>query len=803
MENPNKTRTTFNASFTEAGEIANQDYRGISRKGTFRQRPLLSGQPNPTLPTTFKGQGTGEIDIPYKTVDVSAKQVYSNRINAAENGGVLSGTNTRGMLSGSGTVLQEQRIAEITREPINTRLGNPSGNTRVRVGGRAGAIQFAGDLLIGAIKDEILSKPSRFGLKGRDRESQLDQLGKALKDTYRAAKKLLTTDLTGTPKQVDLFAQNQALKQFLNSPKNADRNASNTLPDYVSPYQSKYPPFQEVNPGGANPANDFRSPTADDFLLQQDPNNPGHVIKSPNGNPAEGNYPVGFVPTPNPPYTPPLQGSQQTTAYHVVIEYATGNFDGSYGETQTREYFVFGRVSGIVNVNGSLGFYHRGSDSSLGVFEGINRAENVRGYDGATARNKVTMVSSNPLPGYPPDPGLPSQPTNPLPQVPTNSQGKPDLAPYNPTSPNPSPVSPTSRAKSPSPTNSPSGNPSPTVRPSSTPKLNPSEAETPFRLPSLDDLNLPENPLDNLRNPFNNPFLDNNPFNNGDSNPSNEGQTNVTINGEPVDSPSPNKSNQRIVNPDGNVNEDGSTEYRAKQNDRTNPPPPPEPSRNTCNDPCQQKLSDKLDEQAGVLISYKHFTSCNGETGEPDYETKSVKVAKNLADALKETLDNLAETQGLQCKINGLGEVTYAPPESHQARPLVKPPQLVVVFAEKFASGKLGASRWSLTIPYYTGNSSTKPKLPDWQKGSLTAVQKLNDGTTLIVNAKDKFNANRILKAMMRYVDRKYLQGITRARYVENPDKKLKQVNVTPVTAKYYEKDNHTVAKYSLKLRSK
>lgn len=91
-------------------------------------------------------------------------------------------------------------------------------------------------------------------------------------------------------------------------------------------------------------------------------------------------------------------------------------------------------------------------------------------------------------------------------------------------------------------------------------------------------------------------------------------------------------------------------------------------------------------------------------------------------------------------------------PESYNLRPGDFIPQLVVVYRsiEKKRSGN-----YSLTIPHFTGTKSIN--LPQYTKGNHQATLILKDGSKILVNAVNKAAGLSLIKACLKYVDRRFI----------------------------------------------
>ena len=136
----------------------------------------------------------------------------------------------------------------------------------------------------------------------------------------------------------------------------------------------------------------------------------------------------------------------------------------------------------------------------------------------------------------------------------------------------------------------------------------------------------------------------------------------------------------------------------------------------------------------------------------------------------------------------GIG--TPAIPESWAVRIGTDRPQLVIVYAEVFKSGKLGDARWSLTIPHYMGSEKSRLILPRYSRGNWHGTLKLKDDSQVVVNASSSQECKRIINKLKILIPVNMRLGrdgkAYKPRVVENPNLDLKQCDVIPTLAKYY-----------------
>lgn len=271
--------------------------------------------------------------------------------------------------------------------------------------------------------------------------------------------------------------------------------------------------------------------------------------------------------------------------------------------------------------------------------------------------------------------------------------------------------------------------------------------------------------------------------------------TYTTINGEPVNVP------KDVTTPKGTID----PQKVEQQQQQKQPQPQPEAPRNTCDDPCIQGLSDKLDQQSLTAIEVNVFDKCDVDKDEPVFKKQSFKVPASLSITLKAMLNNLAQLQGNECK--GGREAIASVPEWWQARRGSDIPQLAILFAEQFSSGKLGGSRWTLCIPHYNRPKGAKPAIPTYNKGNWFGTLKLTDGSKLGVNAASSSECKRVLNRLKIHIPVEFRTSKGKAikpRIVEDPTADFKQCKVTPVRADYYSKgQTNMTPDWSINLRKK
>lgn len=186
--------------------------------------------------------------------------------------------------------------------------------------------------------------------------------------------------------------------------------------------------------------------------------------------------------------------------------------------------------------------------------------------------------------------------------------------------------------------------------------------------------------------------------------------------------------------------------------------------------------------QKPEIVKVLKFVACD-----KDLEEISISVEAESAAAWKMSLDNQARIQKMMCEISAS---TLAIPESWAVRIGTDRPQLVIVYAEIFNSGKLGDSRWSLTIPHYRGSEKARLSLPKYTRGNWHGTLRLNDGSQVVVNASSSQECKRVLNKMKILIPVAYrLDSNGKAyqpRVIDDPNLDLKKCDVIPTIAKYY-----------------
>ena len=216
-----------------------------------------------------------------------------------------------------------------------------------------------------------------------------------------------------------------------------------------------------------------------------------------------------------------------------------------------------------------------------------------------------------------------------------------------------------------------------------------------------------------------------------------------------------------------------------------------------CEDPCIQGLHDKADENAKQTeIKVKVFKACSKTgtdgktTNEIDFEEKTIKVPSGEADAYKLLYERIFELESHQC--NDANAVASMP-EWWKPRRGSDIPQLAIIFAEQFKTGKLGDGRWTLHIPHYSKPRGFKPSVPGYSKGNFQGILKLNstDGTKIVVNAATDSECKRMINKLKILIPVNFRVKNGKAikpRVTQDPDGGLKECQVIPIRGDFYSK---------------
>lgn len=178
------------------------------------------------------------------------------------------------------------------------------------------------------------------------------------------------------------------------------------------------------------------------------------------------------------------------------------------------------------------------------------------------------------------------------------------------------------------------------------------------------------------------------------------------------------------------------------------------------------------------------FDHCDPQTFAPVYRQEVVTTLKGTESQVRLVASQLAELQAKQCSPME-AECVAAVPEWWQVRLGADRPQLVVLFAEEMPDGKLGRSRFAVSIPHYNKPAGFIPPIPRYKKGPWEGILTLSDNSKLIINAATQTEAYRVINALKPLIANEYLKG-SFTKIGERRGQALKVRTVVPRTAKFF-----------------
>ncbi|NJL48735.1 MAG: hypothetical protein HC929_16205 [Leptolyngbyaceae cyanobacterium SM2_5_2] len=127
-------------------------------------------------------------------------------------------------------------------------------------------------------------------------------------------------------------------------------------------------------------------------------------------------------------------------------------------------------------------------------------------------------------------------------------------------------------------------------------------------------------------------------------------------------------------------------------------------------------------------------------------------------------------------------------PEWWQVRVGANRPQLVVLYAEKQDDGKLGRTRWPVTIPWFNPRyrSQLKTRLPKYRKGQHQGLLVLNDNSKILVYAYTQVEAETVVKRLADLVQANQRPKPLAIAIGQRKGTPLKTVSVVPTIAHFY-----------------
>ncbi|NET52805.1 MAG: hypothetical protein F6K09_30275 [Merismopedia sp. SIO2A8] len=120
-------------------------------------------------------------------------------------------------------------------------------------------------------------------------------------------------------------------------------------------------------------------------------------------------------------------------------------------------------------------------------------------------------------------------------------------------------------------------------------------------------------------------------------------------------------------------------------------------------------------------------------------------------------------------------------PEYWQRKVGSERPQLVIIYRPK-SPQKNRTGNYSLHIPHYTGDK--KPQFPEFKKGNWQGMLVLKDNSRLVVNGFSMAEAERVVKALQRYIKSEYLPGNFQVKQIKS--NRFQEIEVVPLRADYY-----------------
>jgi hypothetical protein len=172
------------------------------------------------------------------------------------------------------------------------------------------------------------------------------------------------------------------------------------------------------------------------------------------------------------------------------------------------------------------------------------------------------------------------------------------------------------------------------------------------------------------------------------------------------------------------------------------------------------------------------------------YDEKEDKIIEKDLKVLStpDTKESVQELYGEVAELQ-IKRAVAAVPEWWQIRAESQRPQLVILFAEQLASGKLTSSRWTLSLPHYNRPKAFKPSIPAYQKGNWEGILTLTDNSKIIVNASSSSECKRVINRLKTYIPVEYRVKngkAIKAKYGERINSDLRKVKVIPVRASFF-----------------
>lgn len=187
-----------------------------------------------------------------------------------------------------------------------------------------------------------------------------------------------------------------------------------------------------------------------------------------------------------------------------------------------------------------------------------------------------------------------------------------------------------------------------------------------------------------------------------------------------------------------------------------------------------------------VSVTVQVFKACqlNPISGkdEPVLEPKVIQCLKGEEAKTRLHFERFASIESQQCTPI---EAIAAVPEWWQVRPGANRPQLVILYAELKQDGKLGRSRYALTLPHYCKEQAFRPIFPSYRKGQWEGILTLADNSKLIVNAVSQIEATTVINSLKVFIAPKQLEG-SFSKVGERKGQELLRIKVVPVSARFF-----------------
>lgn len=196
-------------------------------------------------------------------------------------------------------------------------------------------------------------------------------------------------------------------------------------------------------------------------------------------------------------------------------------------------------------------------------------------------------------------------------------------------------------------------------------------------------------------------------------------------------------------------------------------------------DKIQNLLDVNLDKNYSGKIS---LPPCEeGDPVEFNANAKGIPGIDEKLDAIAEALEEIWDR--VKCPSDAVAAI----PEWWQVRAGANRPQLVVLYAEQKPGGKLGQSRWALTLPWFKEDmrSQLATSLPSYNKGQWQGMKVLSDNSKIILYAASQVEAENTVNQLLVFIQPGMINGGDI--YIgQRKGANLREVFVVPTIAHYY-----------------